>query len=162
MFAELADEPTLVAIKESSDNPRRITDLANEVGDRYVLFSGVDDLLLESVVLGCAGWISGLVNAFPAESLRLWELARTGRFEEARSIYRWFTPLLHLDTHPKLVQYIKLAMSETGMGTETCRAPRLPLVGEERERILGIIHRALATRPGGGKARNGRARAKVR
>jgi 4-hydroxy-tetrahydrodipicolinate synthase len=161
MLAELADEPTLVAVKESSDNPRRVTDLVNAVGDRYVLFGGVDDLMLESVVLGCTGWISGLVNAFPAESRKLWDLATAGRLDEALPIYRWFTPLLHLDTHPKLVQYIKLAMAETGMGTETCRAPRLPLVGEERTRILGIIRRALASRPGAAK-RTGRARAKVR
>ncbi len=161
-FAELADEPTLVAIKESSEDPRRVTDLVNAVGSRYVLFGGVDDLMLESVVLGCTGWISGLVNAFPAESLRLWDLAVRGRFEEARDLYRWFTPLLHLDTHPKLVQYIKLAMAETGMGTETCRAPRLPLAGEERARIQGIVRRALASRPGARKARNGRARAKIR
>lgn len=162
ILAELADEPTLVAVKESSDDPRRITDLVNAVGDRYVLFGGVDDLMLESVVLGCTGWISGLVNAFPRESLRLWDLAAAGRLEEARAIYRWYMPLLHLDTHPKLVQYIKLAMAETGLGTEICRAPRLPLAGEERSRILGIIRRAVATRPGGGKSRNGRARAKVR
>ncbi len=149
MFEELAGEETLVAIKESSDNPRRITDLLNALGDRYVLFGGVDDLLLESVMLGAQGWISGLVNAFPQESLRLWDLATRGRYEEALPLYRWYTPLLHLDTHPKLVQYIKLAMAETGMGNEITRAPRLPLEGEERERILGIIRRAIETRPGG-------------
>lgn len=147
LFAELADEKTIVAIKESSDNPRRLTDLANLVGDRYVLFSGVDDLMLESMVLGSKGWISGLVNAFPAESLRLWDLAVAGRYAEALAIYRWYTPLLHLDTHPKLVQYIKLAMAETGMGTETCRAPRLRIEGEERKRILAVIRKAIETRP---------------
>lgn len=146
MFAELADEKTLVAIKESSDNPRRLTDLANAVGERYVLFGGVDDLLLESVLLGAQGWVSGLVNAFPRESLHLWDLATRGRWEEARSLYRWYTPLLHLDTHPKLVQYIKLVMAETGMGSETTRAPRLPLEGEERKHILGLVRRALETR----------------
>jgi dihydrodipicolinate synthase/N-acetylneuraminate lyase len=151
MFEELADEETLVAIKESSDNSRRITDLLNALGDRYVLFGGVDDLVLESVVLGARGWISGLVNAFPEESLRLWDLATRGRYEEALPLYRWYTPLLHLDTHPKLVQYIKLAMAETGMGNEITRAPRLPLEGEERERILGIIRRAIETRPGGSR-----------
>lgn len=159
LFAELADEPTLVAIKESSNDPRRLTDLANLLGDRYLLFAGVDDLLLESAVLGCTGWISGLVNAFPEESLRLWDLASNGRFVEARALYRWFTPLLHLDTHPKLVQYIKLAMAETGMGTETCRAPRLPIEGEERARILDVVRRALASRPAG---RTDRVRAEVR
>lgn len=147
MFQDLADEPTLVAIKESSDNPRRVTDLVNVVGKRYILFSGVDDLLLESALLGVSGWISGLVNAFPRESLALWNLARRGRWEEARAIYRWFTPLLHLDTHPKLVQYIKLVMAETGWGNEIVRAPRLPLVGAERRRILDIVRRAIRTRP---------------
>jgi len=151
MFEELADEETLVAIKESSDDPRRITDLLNALGDRYVLFGGVDDLVLESVVLGAQGWISGLVNAFPEESLRLWDLATRGRYEEALPLYRWYTPLLHLDTHPKLVQYIKLAMAETGLGNEITRAPRLPLVGEERERILRIIRRAIESRPGGSR-----------
>ena len=153
MFEELADENTLVAIKESSDNPRRITDLLNALGDRYVLFGGVDDLVLESVVLGAQGWISGLVNAFPEESLRLWDLATRGLYEQALPLYRWYTPLLHLDTHPKLVQYIKLAMVETGLGNEITRAPRLPLEGEERERILKIIRRAIATRPSGEKTK---------
>jgi dihydrodipicolinate synthase/N-acetylneuraminate lyase len=146
-FAELADEPTMVAIKESSENPRRITDLRNVVGDRYILFCGVDDLVLESVVLGAEGWVSGLVNAFPRENRLLWDLASSGRYDEARKVYRWYTPLLHLDTHPKLVQYIKLAASECGYGTETVRAPRLPIVGEEREQVLGIIRKAIATRP---------------
>jgi 4-hydroxy-tetrahydrodipicolinate synthase len=161
MFAELADEPTLVAIKESSDNVRRITDLINACGDRYVLFNGVDDLVLESVTLGATGWVAGLVNAFPNETMRLWDLAVAGRLEEARALYRWFAPLLHLDTHPKLVQYIKLAMAQTGMGAETTRPPRLPLVGPERERILGIIRRAIKTRPGAPRTR-GRAKTQVR
>jgi 4-hydroxy-tetrahydrodipicolinate synthase len=146
-FAELADEPTLVAIKESSEDPRRITDLRNAVEDRYILFGGVDDLVLESVALGAEGWVSGLVNAFPRENRLLWDLATSGRFEEARKVYRWYTPLLHLDTHPKLVQYIKLAAAECGYGTEMVRAPRLPIVGEEREQILAIIRKAIATRP---------------
>jgi 4-hydroxy-tetrahydrodipicolinate synthase len=148
MFAQLADEETLVAIKESSDNVRRITDLVNTVGDRYLLFSGVDDLALESALLGAVGWVSGLVNAFPEESRLLWDLATADRYEEARAVYRWFTPLLHLDTHVKLVQYIKLAMAERGLGTETVRAPRLPLEGPEREAVLAVIRRAIATRPG--------------
>ena len=147
MFAELADEPTLVAIKESSENVRRITDLKNTCGDRYILFCGVDDLVLESLLLGATGWVSGLVNAFPAENRLLWDLATTGRWDEAVKVYRWYTPLLHLDTHVKLVQYIKLAVQECGLGSETVRAPRLPLVGEERERILAIIRRGIATRP---------------
>ncbi len=146
-FVELADEPTLVAIKESSEDPRRITDLRNAVGDRYLLFCGVDDLVLESIILGVTGWISGLVNAFPRENRLLWDLALAGRFEEARAVYRWYTPLLHLDTHPKLVQYIKLAAAECGYGTETVRAPRLMLEGAEREQVLAIIRKAIATRP---------------
>jgi 4-hydroxy-tetrahydrodipicolinate synthase len=147
MFVELADEETLVAIKESSENVRRITDLKNLLGDRYILFGGVDDLALESVLLGAEGWVSGLVNAFPNENRLLWDLATSGRYEEAVEIYRWYTPLLHLDTHVKLVQYIKLAMQECGLGSEMVRRPRLPLQGEEREKILGIIRTAIATRP---------------
>lgn len=147
MFAELADEPTLVAIKESSENVRRITDLFNTVGERYILFNGVDDLVLESVTLGTHGWVAGLVNAFPRETRRLWDLAAAGRYDEARKMYRWFTPLLHLDTHVKLVQYIKLAMAEVGLGSEAVRPPRLPLIGEERERVLAIIRHAIAHRP---------------
>jgi 4-hydroxy-tetrahydrodipicolinate synthase len=147
MFAELADEPKFVAIKESSENIRRITDLKNLYRDRYLLFCGVDDLVLEAVLLGAVGWVSGLVNAFPEENRLLWNLATSGKYEQALKVYRWFTPLLHLDTHPKLVQYIKLAMAETGMGSEVVRAPRLPIVGKEREEILAVIRRAIETRP---------------
>lgn len=147
MFAELADEPTIAAIKESSDNVRRITDIINLCGGRYILFSGVDDLFLESVLLGVSGWVSGLVNAFPDENRVIWDLAVSGRWEEAREIYRWYMPLLHLDTRVKLVQCIKLAMAETGLGRETTRPPRLPLEGAEREEVLGIIRKAIAARP---------------
>lgn len=147
MFAELADVPNLVAIKESSENVRRITDLANTVGSRYTLFCGVDDLVLESLLLGAVGWVSGLVNAFPAENRLLWDLAQAGRWREARDVYRWYTPLLHLDTHVKLVQYIKLAVAECGLGSELTRAPRLPIVGAEREQVLAVIRQALRTRP---------------
>ena len=147
MFVELADEANLVAIKESSENVRRITDLRNRCGDRYILFCGVDDLVLESILLGATGWVSGLVNAFPAENRLLWDLAIAGRWDLAREVYRWYTPLLHLDTHVKLVQYIKLAQQECGLGSELVRAPRLPLVGEERERVLAIIRQGIATRP---------------
>ncbi len=147
MFEELADEKTLLAIKESSDNVRRITDIKNLCGDRYILFSGVDDLVLESVLLGSVGWVSGLVNAFPHETKRLWDLATAGNWAEALKIYRWYTPLLHLDTHVKLVQYIKLAAAECGYGTETTRAPRLPIVGREREEVLAIIRKAIAAKP---------------
>jgi dihydrodipicolinate synthase/N-acetylneuraminate lyase len=147
MFADLADEPTLVCIKESSENPRRITDIVNLCQDRYVLFAGVDDLVLECLVLGAVGWVSGLVNAFPHENRLLWDLATAGKWEEARAVYRWYTPVLHLDTHPKLVQYIKLAAAECGYGSELTRAPRLPLVGKEREEVLALIRTAIATRP---------------
>lgn len=147
MFHQLAEEPTIVAIKESSDNPRRITDIINLHKDRFILFSGVDDLVLESVLLGAQGWVSGLANAFPEENRLLWDLALAGRWEEARELYRWYTPLLHLDTKIKLVQYIKLCMAEVGLGSEVTRAPRLRIEGAEREELLGIIRQALATRP---------------
>lgn len=146
-FLQLADVKNIVAIKESSDNPRRITDLINLHGDRFILFSGVDDLVMESVMLGATGWISGLVNAFPRENRLLWDLMLAGKWEEARKVYRWYMPLLHLDTKPKLVQYIKLAAAECGYGSETCRAPRLKIEGAEREEVLGIIRKAIATRP---------------
>ena len=146
-FAHLTNEKNIVAIKESSEDVRRITDLRNVVGDRYILFGGVDDLVLESIMLGAEGWISGLVNAFPDENRALWDLATSGQWDKARELYRWYTPLLHLDTKVKLVQYIKLAMQETGLGSELTRAPRLPIEGKEREEILAIIRKAIATRP---------------
>ncbi len=147
MFGSLADLPNVVAIKESSEDPRRITDLRNRYGDRFTLFAGVDDLALESVMLGADGWVSGLVNAFPDEHRRLWDLAIQGDFFKARDLYRWYTPLLHLDTHPKLAQYIKLAMALREFGSEMVRAPRLPLEGEERQRIVELIRQSLETRP---------------
>ncbi|CAN5633303.1 dihydrodipicolinate synthase family protein [soil metagenome] len=147
MFRELAVEPTIVAIKEASGDTRRLTDLVNAVGDRFTLFAGQDDTVLESVLLGASGTVFGLVNAFPAETMRMWELAVAGEWEQAREIYRWFMPLLHLDDHPKLVQYTKLACQECGYGHERVRAPRLVLVGEERERVLDLIRTAIATRP---------------
>src|SRR5262245_38303139 len=144
-FADMADEPKFVCIKESSENVRRITDLKNVCGDRYALFCGVDDLVLEAVMLGAVGWVSGLVNAFPAENRQLWDLLTTGRHEEALKVYRWYTPVLHLDTHVKLVQYIKLAVKECGLGSDMVRMPRLPLSGVERERILALIRKTIAT-----------------
>lgn len=146
-IAELMDEPTIKAVKESSDDPRRITDLFNLVGDRFVLLCGVDDLALESLLLGAQGWVSGLVNAFPEENRLLWDLAMAGRWIEAREIYRWYTPLLHLDTLTTLVQCIKLANVEVGTGSETVRAPRRPLAGAEREEAIRIIRAAIKTRP---------------
>jgi 4-hydroxy-tetrahydrodipicolinate synthase len=147
MFAELADESKLVAIKESSEDLRRITDLINLLGDRYILFGGVDDLILEAVMLGVTGWVSGLVNAFPAENRLLWDLMMAGQWDEARRVYRWYMPVLHLDTHVKLVQYIKLAQAECGLGSELTRPPRLQLVGLERDTVLRTIRHAIATRP---------------
>ena len=146
-FNSLADVETLVAIKESSENVRRITDLFNVVGDRYLLFCGVDDLALESALLGAHGWVSGLVNAFPNENRVMWALAKAGRYAEAVELYRWYTPLLHLDTHVKLVQYIKLANAACGYGNEITRAPRLPLEGAEREAVLSVIRTAIKNRP---------------
>lgn len=146
-FAELASEGTIVAIKESSDDPRRITDLHNLYGDRFILFCGVDDLLLESCALGIEGWVSGLTDVFPEESVELWSLCQAGRFAEARALYRWFAPLLHLDTSSKLVQYIKLGQQVVGLGSEKVRAPRLELAGEERAHIIALYEKALATRP---------------
>jgi 4-hydroxy-tetrahydrodipicolinate synthase len=146
-FAELASEKTIVAIKESSDDPRRITDLHNLYGDRFILFCGVDDLLLESCALGIEGWVSGLTDVFPEESVELWNLCQAGRFAEARALYRWFTPLLHLDTSSKLVQYIKLGQQVVGLGSEKVRAPRLELAGDERAQITALYEKALATRP---------------
>jgi dihydrodipicolinate synthase/N-acetylneuraminate lyase len=147
MFAELADEKKFVALKESSGNTRRITDLHNVVSDRYAIFTGVDDLALESAIVGIDGWVAGSGIAFPDENQYFWELTRRGEWAKAREIYRWFTPLLHLDTHTKFVQYIKLAVQECGLGQEWVRAPRLPLAGDERTQILKIIHDGIANRP---------------
>jgi dihydrodipicolinate synthase/N-acetylneuraminate lyase len=146
-FAELADIKNLVALKESSANTRRITELRIEVGDRYQIFVGVDDLALESSILGIDGWVAGSGIAFPKENQYFWELTRSGKWDEARAFYKWFYPLLKLDTHVKFVQYIKLAVQEAGLGAEWVREPRLPLAGDERTRILKIIHKGLETRP---------------
>ena len=147
MFAELADEPKFVAIKESSDDVRRITDLINLVGDRYRLFIGVDDLALEALTLGAVGWLAGLVCAFPKETVALYNHVKSGRMKEAIELYRWFTPLLHLDVSIKFVQNIKLVEQLVGVGTETVRPPRLPLAGGERDRVEAIVKQALAHRP---------------
>ena len=147
MFAELASEEKFVALKESSGDVRRITDLHNAVGDRYALFTGVDNLALEASILGIDGWVAGSGIAFPAENQYFWELTRNGEWDKAREFYRWFTPLLHLDVSTKFVQYIKLAVQETGLGTEWVRAPRLTLTGEERKRVLKIIHDGIGRRP---------------
>ncbi len=147
MFAQLADIENLTSVKESSANPRRITELRNLVGDRYQLFTGVDDLILECSILGIDGWVAGSGIAFPKENQKLWELTRAGQWDEARTLYRWMQPLMKLDTHIHFVQYIKLLCQETGLGKEWCREPRLPLAGTEREQVLKIIRDALAKRP---------------
>ena len=147
LFARLADQKNFVALKESSGDVRRITDLHNTVGDRYAIFTGVDNLALEASILGIDGWVAGSGIAFPAENQYFWELTRRGEWDKAREIYRWFTPLLHLDVSTKFVQYIKLAVQEAGLGREWVRAPRLVLKGEERKRVLKIIHDGIARRP---------------
>ena len=147
MFKELADVKNFVALKESSGDTRRITDLHNTIGGRYAIFTGVDNLALESAILGIDGWVAGSGIAFPAENQYLWDLIQMGKWEQAREIYRWFTPLLHLDVSTKFVQYIKLAVQECGLGVEWVKAPRLTLTGEERKRVLKIIHDGIAKRP---------------
>ena len=147
MFAQLAPVKNFVALKESSGNTRRITDIRKAVGDRYAIFTGVDDLVLECAILGIDGWVAGSGMAFPAENQFFWELTRSGQWTKAREIYQWFTPLLHLDVHTKFVQYIKLAVQECGLGSEWVRAPRLTLTGTERKQILKVIHEGIATRP---------------
>lgn len=146
-FAELSDVKNLIALKESSANTRRVTELRIECGDRFAVFTGVDDLVLESAVLGIDGWVAGSGIAFPEENQYFWELTRANKWDEARCMYQWFYPLLKLDTHLKFVQYIKLAVQATGLGSEWVREPRLTLVGAERERVLEIINKGIANRP---------------
>ena len=147
MFSELADEPKFVAVKESSGDVRRITDLHNLVGDRYAIFTGVDDLAMESLMLGAVGWVAGLVCAFPRETVAIYDLMRAGRIEEAREIYRWFMPLLHLDVSLRFVQNIKLVEHLTRGTAATMRAPRLELVGAEKAAVEALVATAVKTRP---------------
>jgi 4-hydroxy-tetrahydrodipicolinate synthase len=147
MFEELAETATIQAIKESTRDVTNITRLISRFGDRFKILCGVDTIAMEELLLGADGWVAGLVCAFPRETVAIYRLTKAGRIDEARQIYRWFMPLLEMDIHPKLVQYIKLCEAETGLGSEYVRAPRLTLAGEERERILGIIREAIATRP---------------
>mgnify|MGYP000080895296 FL=1 len=147
MFEDLAEVENIVCIKEAAGDTRRITDLFNKFKDRYIIFSGLDDVALESILLGCTGWISGLVDAFPRENGLMWDAATSGNWDKALEIYRWYMPMLHFDSHPKLVQYVKLASAEMGYGTEVVRPPRLPLIGEQREEALKIIRESAATRP---------------
>jgi len=145
-LGRLAEVANIVAIKESSPDPRRFTDVVNACGDRFVLFAGLDDLVFDGVTLGARGWVSGLTNAFPRESLALYEALRLGDLPRARAIYRWFMPLLHLDAGHDLVQSIKLAEQIMGRGSERVRPPRLPLAGARREEVIRLVERAAATR----------------
>ncbi|MEO8034643.1 MAG: dihydrodipicolinate synthase family protein [Acidobacteriota bacterium] len=145
VLRELVDTPTIQYVKEESGDIRRVTDIYNELDDRFSIFCGVDDLILESVALGVTGWVSGMTNAWPGECVTLFKLCADGRFADARSLYRILTPAFHLDTHVKLVQYIKLAEHIVYGAPEWVRAPRLPLVGEERERVSSIIRAAMSS-----------------
>ncbi len=147
MFKELSAIPTIQAIKESSRDITYLTRLKIAFGDRFKILSGVDNLALESIVMGADGWVAGLVCAFPAETVAIYKLAKAGKIQEAIDLYRWFIPLLELDISSKLVQNIKLAEVATGIGTDQVRPPRLPLAGKERERVQQIISSSLATRP---------------
>ncbi len=147
MFDQLKECKNIQAVKDSTRDLNFVTKMINRFGDRYKIFGGVDPLALESLTLGADGWVAGLVCAFPRETVAIYRLVKEGRHDEALEIYRWFFPLLELDIHPKLVQYIKLAEVATGLGTEYVRAPRLPLVGREREKVLGVIHDSLSSRP---------------
>ncbi|HET6256005.1 MAG TPA: dihydrodipicolinate synthase family protein [Puia sp.] len=147
MFDELLELSNVQAVKESTRDITNVTRLINRFGDRLKILTGVDPIATEALIMGAHGWVAGLVCAFPAETVAIYRLVKAGRIEEALEIHRWFLPLLELDIHPKLVQYIKLAEAEAGLGTEYVRAPRLTLVGEERERVLAVIRNGLATRP---------------
>ena len=142
-----AKHANLVAVKESSEDVRRVTAIRGRLGDRVAIFVGVDDLILEGVAAGAVGWVAGLVNALPVESVRLFDLAAAGRMKDARALYDWFLPLLRLDVVPKFVQLIKLVQQETGTGSERVRPPRLPIEGRERDETLALIRERLAARP---------------
>lgn len=147
MFEELAECDNIQAIKESTRDISNVTRMRNQFGDRFKLLCGVDTLAMEELLMSADGWVAGLVCAFPKETVTVYNLVKAGKYEEALKIYRWFLPLLELDIHPKLVQYIKLAEQMAGIGTEWVRAPRLTLVGEERIKVENIIKRGLEHRP---------------
>jgi 4-hydroxy-tetrahydrodipicolinate synthase len=147
MFDELQACKNITAVKESTRDVSNVTRMRNRFGDRYKILCGVDTIAMEELCLGADGWVAGLVCAFPKETVAIFNLVKAGKIEEATKIYRWFMPLLELDIHPKLVQYIKLAETQVGIGSETVRAPRLTLVGKEREDILRIINEGIANRP---------------
>ncbi len=147
MFAELIAYENIQAVKESTRDVTNVTRMKNRFGDRIKILCGLDTLAMEELCLGADGWVAGLVCAFPKETVTIYNLVKAGKLDEATKIYRWFMPLLELDIHPKLVQYIKLAETQTGIGSENVRAPRLTLVGKEREEILKIINAGISTRP---------------
>lgn len=146
-MAQLTRHPNLHAVKESSGDVRRVTAIRERLGERLEMFAGMDDMILESIPMGATGWIAGLVNAFPIESVRLFEAGIAGRGAEARAIYEWFLPLLRLDTVPKFVQLIKLAQQEVGRGSERVRPPRMTVEGTEREQTLALVRERVVTRP---------------
>lgn len=147
MMAELLEEPTIQAVKESTRDLANVTRLKNRFGDRLKVLGGVDTICLESLMVGADGLVAGLVDAFPYETMALYNLVKAGKYNKAVEIYRWFMPLLELDIHPKLIQYIKLAATYEGLSTPYTRAPRLALIGEEKERIEKLIEDAIAVRP---------------
>jgi 4-hydroxy-tetrahydrodipicolinate synthase len=147
MLKQLASVDTIVAVKESSGDTRRFVDIRNLLGDRYIMFCGLDDVVLESVMLGAVGWVSGLSNVFPREGETLFRLAATGRLAEARELYDWFMPLLHLDARPDLVQAIKLCEKIVGRGSDLTRPPRLSLDHAEVAEIEALMGKALSRRP---------------
>lgn len=147
LFEKLLDCENITALKESSRDVTNLTRMKNRYGDRFSILCGVDTLALEELCLGADGWVAGLVCAFPAETVAIYNLVNSGNMKRAVEIYRWFMPLLELDIHPKLVQYIKLAAAQTGIGSEYVRAPRLIIEGAERERILNIIQHGINTKP---------------
>ena len=147
MFAELIECKNIQAVKESTRDVSNVTRMKNRFGDRIKILCGVDTIAMEELCLGADGWVAGLVCAFPAETVAIYKLVKVGKIEEAAKIYRWFMPLLELDIHPKLVQYIKLAETQAGIGSENVRAPRLALIGKEREAVLKIINDGIAARP---------------
>lgn len=147
MFADLVENKNIQAVKESTRDVSNVTRMINRFGDRFKILCGVDTIAMEELMLGAQGWVAGLVCAFPKETVAVFKLTKANKIAEALEIYRWFLPLLELDIHPKLVQYIKLAEQEAGIGSEHVRKPRLALAGEERERILKIIRDGIKKRP---------------
>lgn len=147
IFDQLLPYENITAVKESTRDISNVTRMKTKYGDRYKVLCGVDTIAMEELVMGADGWVAGLVDAFPAETVAIYSLIKAGRIDEAREIYRWFLPILELDINPQLVQNIKLAEVMTGIGTEHVRAPRHILVGEERKRVIAILEKGLASRP---------------